>query len=125
MPIILCLKRQKGKQIMNDVRITMETVRMFKRIMRPIAEEGIISLPEYNEAISQLISLAEHGTLKPVVIPKLVDMRDAAAMLGIGLSNFKKLESEGRFPFKRKMVGTSVRYRNTDLCAFILDANCN
>ena len=97
----------------------METVRMFKRVMRPIAEEGIISLPEYNEAISQLISLAEHGTLKPVVIPKLLDMKEASAMLGIGLSNFKKLESEGRFPFKRKMVGTSVRYRNTDLCEFI------
>ena len=110
---------------MNDVRISMETVRMFKRIMRPIAEEGIISLPEYNEAISQLISLAEHGTLKPVVIPKLLDMKEASVMLGIGLSNFKKLESEGHFPFKRKMVGTSVRYRNTDICAFIMDANCN
>ena len=104
---------------MNDVKITMETVRMFKRIMRPIAEEGIISLPEYNEAISQLISLAEHGTLKPVIIPKLVDMKEAASMLGIGLSNFKKLESEGRFPFKRKLVGTSVRYRNTDIYEFI------
>ena len=105
---------------MNDVRISMETVRMFKRIMRPIAEEGIISLPEYNEAISQLISLAEHGTLKPVIIPKLVDSKEAAEMLGIGLSNFKKLEFEGRFPFKRKMVGTSVRYRNTDICEFLL-----
>ena len=104
---------------MNDVRISKETVRLFKRVMRPIAEEGIISLPEYNEAISQLISLAEHGTLQPVVIPKLLDMKEASAMLGIGLSNFKKLESEGRFPFKRKMVGTSIRYRNTDLCEFI------
>lgn len=110
---------------MNDIKITMETVRMFKRIMRPIAEEGIISLPEYNEAISQLTSLAEHGTLKPVVIPKLIDMKEVAEMLGIGLSNFKKLEAEGRFPFKRKMVGTSVRYRNTDICTFILDADYN
>ena len=107
---------------MNDVSISMETVRMFKRIMRPIAEEGIIPLAEYNEAISQLASLAEHGTLKPVVIPKLLDMKDAAEILGIGLSNFKKLESEGRFPFKRKMVGTSVRYRNTDLYQFVTDS---
>ena len=58
---------------MNDVRISMETVRMFKRIMRPVAEEGIISLPEYNEAISQLISLAEHGILKPVVYQFVTD----------------------------------------------------
>ena len=104
---------------MNDEKISMETVRMFKRIMRPIAEEGIISLPEYNEAISQLKSLAEHGKPKPMIIPRLVDMKEAASMLSIGLSNFKKLESENAFPFKRKMVGTSVRYRNTDLVDYI------
>ncbi len=100
--------------------ITLNTVRYFKRIMRPLAEDGIIPLPEYHEAISQLTSLAEHGTLKPAVIPKLIDQREAADMLGIGLSNFKKLEGEGAFPFKRKMVGSSVRYRNTDILDFIL-----
>ena len=98
----------------------METVRMFKRIMRPIAEEGVIPLPEYNEAISQLTSLAEHGKPNPLLIPRLIDMKEAAELLGIGLSNFKKLESEGAFPFKRKMVGSSVRYRNTDLYEFLL-----
>ena len=105
---------------MNNVKISMETVRMFKRIMRPIAEEGVIPLPEYNEAISQLTSLAEHGKPKPLLIPRLLDMKEAAELLGIGLSNFKKLESEGAFPFKRKMVGSSVRYRNTDLYEFLL-----
>ena len=105
---------------MNEIIISMETVRMFKRIMRPIAEEGIISLPEYNEAISQLKSLAEHGKPKPMIIPRLVDMKEAASMLGIGLSNFKKLESENAFPFSRKMIGTSVRYRNTDLYDYLL-----
>ena len=49
--------------------ITLNTVRYFKRIMRPLAEDGIIPLPEYHEAISQLTSLAEHGTLKPAVVP--------------------------------------------------------
>ena len=105
---------------MNDVTISLETVRLFKRIMRPVAEEGIIPLPEFNEVISQLTSLAEHGKPKPVIIPRLVDMKEAATILGIGLSNFKKLEGENAFPFKRKMVGTSVRYRNTDLYEFLL-----
>ena len=105
---------------MNDVTISQETVRLFKRIMRPVAEEGIIPLPEFNEVISQLTSLAEHGKLKPVIIPRLVDMKEASEILGIGLSNFKKLEGENAFPFKRKMVGTSVRYRNTDLYEFLL-----
>ena len=104
---------------MNKIDISMKTVRFFKRIMRPVAEEGIIPLAEYNEAISQLTSLAEHGTPKPVIVPKLLDQREVSEMLGIGLSNFKKLESEGAFPFKRKMVGSSVRYRNTDIINYI------
>ena len=104
---------------MNEIRISMNTVRFFKRIMRPVAEEGIISLPEYNEAISQLTSLAEHGVPKPAVIPKLLDQREVAEMLNISHSNFKKLEAEGAFPFKRKMVGSAVRYRNTDVLNYI------
>lgn len=104
---------------MNQSVISLKAVRMFKRIMRPLAEEGIISLPEYNEAISQLTSLAEHGTTRPVIIPKLIDQREAAEMLGLGHSNFKKLEAEGAFPFRRKMVGSAVRYRNTDVIAYI------
>lgn len=104
---------------MNKIDISMKTVRFFKRIMRPIAEEGIIPLSEYNEAISQLTSLAEHGTLKPAIVPKLLDQREVSEMLGIGLSNFKKLESEGAFPFKRKMIGSSVRYRNADIIDYI------
>ena len=66
---------------MNEIQISLETVRMFKRIMRPIAEEGIISLPEYHEAISQLTSLAEHGRLKPVIVPKLIDQSGPPAEL--------------------------------------------
>ena len=105
---------------MNDIQISMQTVRYFTRIMRPIAEDGIIPLPEYHEAISQLTSLAEHGTLKPIIAPKLIDQREAADMLSISHSNFKKLEAEGAFPFKRRMVGSAVRYKNTDILDFIL-----
>ena len=64
--------------------------------------------------------LAERGENLPAIIPKLVDQEEAASMLGVGLSNFKKLEREGAFSFKRKMVGTSVRYRNTDVISYIL-----
>ena len=60
---------------MNNVNVSLETVRMFKRVMRPVTEEGIISLPEYNEVISRLTSLAEHGTLNPVIVPKRIDQR--------------------------------------------------
>ena len=105
---------------MNDTKISMETVRMFRRIMRPVAETGVIPLAEFNECISQLTSLAEHGNPKPLIIPRLVGMKEAAEILGVGISNFKKLEAEGAFPFSRKMVGSSVRYRNTDLYEYLL-----
>ena len=110
---------------MNDTQISMETVRFFKRIMRPVAETGIIPLAEYNEAIAQLASLAEHGIPKHTVIPKLIDQRGTAELLGIGLSNFKRLEAEGAFPFKRKMIGSSVRYRNTDVISYICSSGDN
>lgn len=113
------MRRRRAHQ-MNEIQITARTVRIVKRIMRPIAEEGLIPLPEFNEMISQLTSLAEHGTVKPSIVPRLVDQREAAEMLGVSYSNFKKLEAENAFPFKRKMVGSSVRYRNTDIVAFIL-----
>ena len=105
---------------MNDTKISLETVRMIRRIMRPVAETGVIPLAELNECVAQLTSLAEHGKPKPVIIPRLVDMKGAAEILGVGLSNFKKLESENAFPFKRKMVGSSVRYRNTDIYEYLL-----
>ena len=105
---------------LKDVKISLETVRMIRRVMRPIAETGIIPLAELNECVSQLTSLAEHGKQKPVIIPRLIDMREAAEILGVGLSNFKRLEGENAFPFKRKMVGSSVRYRNTDLYEYLL-----
>ena len=88
--------------------------------MHPLTESNLIPVPEYREIIAQLKYLADHGTLLPTVIPKLVDQAEAAEILGISLANFKRLEREGFFPFKRKMVGTSVRYRNTDLTRYIL-----
>lgn len=54
------------------------------------------------------------------MMPKLIDRTEAAAMLGLGLSNFKKLESEHAFPFQRKMIGSSIRYRNTDILHYIM-----
>ena len=60
--------------------------------------------------------------LKPIIVPKLIDQREAADMLGISHSNVKKLEAEGAFPFQRKMVGSAVRYRNTDIIDYIVSS---
>ena len=63
--------------------------------------------------------------MKPIITPRLIDQKSAAELLGIGLSNFKRLEADGAFSFKRKLVGSSVRYRNTDVIAYICSNNEN
>ncbi len=100
--------------------ITERTIRLVKRILYPWEAEGILRRNEYNEIMLNLKYLAQKGTLFPVVVPKLVNQQEAAEMLGISLANFKKLERGGSFPFRRRMVGSSVRYRNLDIVKYIM-----
>ncbi len=96
------------------------TVKLIGRILQPISETGTITYPELNEIMSNLRNLAQKGELLPDVIPKLIDQRDAAQMQGSSFAHFRNLEREGFFPFKRRMVGTAVRYYNTDIQKYIL-----
>ena len=96
------------------------TVKLIGRILQPISETGTITYPELKEIMSNLRNLAQKGELLPDVIPKLIDQRDAAQMQGISFAHFRNLEREGFFPFKRRMVGTAVRYYNTDIQKYIL-----
>ncbi|MCF7791368.1 MAG: hypothetical protein K9M56_05155 [Victivallales bacterium] len=106
---------------MNDcLTIKPHTIKLISRYLNIMTDEGIVSVPEAKEIISQLRNICEKGELRPVVVPKLINQKEAAEMLGLGLSNFKKLEKEGALPFKRRMVGSSVRYRNTDVVDYIM-----
>lgn len=103
---------------MNIIRL--KTVKLLARFIKPLTEEGLITVPEQNEILAQLKHLAEKGEVIPTILPKLIDQAEAAEILAIGISNFKKLEKEEAFPFKRRMVGSAVRYRNTDIINFIM-----
>lgn len=94
------------------------TVKLIGKLLQPLSEAGLISLPELNNIMSNLRHLSQKGELVPDIQPKLIDQREAGEMLGISLANFKK--QEPLFPFKRKMVGHAVRYRNTDIIRYIL-----
>jgi len=102
----------------NEVRP--RTITLIGKLIRPWIDEGIISVPEGREIIANLNHLAQRGTILPTMVPKLLNQEEAAEMLGISKSNFRKLEAEGKLSIKRKMVGTSVRYRNTDILEFML-----
>jgi hypothetical protein len=96
-----------------------QTVTLIGKLLHPLTESALIPFPEYREIIAQLKHLAEHGQIRPLITPRLITQEEAAQLLGIGLSNFKKLEKEGAFPFRRRMLGGGVRYRNTDVIDFI------
>ena len=105
---------------MNTNPIRIRTIKLISKLLQPLAEEEILTVPEKNEIVAQLKHLAERGEIMPVIIPKLIDQTEAAEMLGISLANFKKLERENNFTFQRRMVGSAVRYRNTDIVNFIM-----
>jgi len=100
-----------------------KTVKLIGRIMKPLVDEGVILVSEEQIVSANLRNLANKGRLMPIVVPKLINQREAAEMLGLGYSNFKKLEKEKAFPFNRRMVGSSVRYRNIDIVEYIMADN--
>ena len=77
---------------------------------------------EYNLIMKTLRAVAKNGEVKDPDVPvRLVDGREAAEILGISYSQFRSLEAEGIFPFRRKMLGKkTVRYRITDINNYIL-----
>jgi predicted DNA-binding transcriptional regulator AlpA len=102
----------------NEVRP--RTITLIGKLIRPWIDEGIISVPEGREIIANLKHLAQRGTILPAMEPKFLTQEEAATMLGICKSNFKKMEAEGKLPIRRRKVGTSVRYCNTDILEFML-----
>lgn len=96
------------------------TVTFIGKLLKPMVDENVICSAEYDYIISNLKHLEAKNGLIPETVPKLLTIDEAAEMLNIGLSHFKKMEKENRFPFKRKMVGTAVRFRNTDLIHYIM-----
>lgn len=103
-----------------ETTLRIQAVNIIIKMIRPLVEIDLITVPESQLIAANLRHLAEKGTLMPAIPPKLVTQEEAAEMLGIGLSNFKRIEKEGKFSFKRRTVGgTAVRYRNTDIFAYI------
>lgn len=101
-------------------KLRLSTAKLVSKLIYPLTDSGLVTHQEYLEITNQLKSIAKTGAQMPPVEAKLIDQKAAAEMLGVGLSNFKKLERERAFTFKRRMVGSSVRYRNLDIIQFIM-----
>ena len=112
---------------MNQVRnnlsmLRMATVRWIGRLLAVSLDVGALTVGEYNIVMKTLRDAAKKGETKEPEVPlRLIDGREAANLLNVSYSQFRALESEGVFPFRRKMLGKkTVRYRITDINNYIL-----
>lgn len=96
-----------------------KTISLINNLLKPWVREGVIAQVEANYIISNLKHLVAKNELQPQIPPKLLTQQEVADILGLGLSNFKKLEKDGIFPFKRKVLGGSVRYCNLDVYNYV------
>ena len=101
-------------------RLRPQTARLVCRLASVLLDSGTLTGEEYNIISRNLHALAKTGELAPAIVPKLLTQQEVAEMLAIAGSQFRKLEKEGIFPFRRKLVGNkTVRYRNTDIYDYI------
>ena len=105
----------KGEEETGNEKLRMKTVQLVKGLLKPLMNSSIIDFNEYQTIAATITDLAKYGKSTPSVELRLLTQQEVADLLGIGLSNFQKLESEGLFPFKRVMIQKSVRYRSTDI----------
>lgn len=97
------------------------TAKLVARLLVPLLDSGVVGGDEYSLITSNLNHLAKHGTPSPAIQPKLIDPQEAAELLAISYSQFRALEKEGAFPFRRRMVGgKTVRYLNLDIINYML-----
>ena len=104
-----------------EQRLRLQTVQLTCRLLAPLMDSGLVMAGELTIIRKNLTTLAKTGELAPVIAPKLLTPQEAAEMLAISYSQFRALEKEGAFPFRRRMIGNkTVRYLNTDLIDYLV-----
>ena len=96
------------------------TVPLACRLLAPLLDSGLVMPGELSVIRKNLLALAKTGELAPAVFPKLIPGQEAAEMLAVSYSQFRALEKEGVFPFRRRLIGgKTVRYLNTEIIDYM------
>ena len=104
---------------MNRKTFRESTVKLLRRVLTQLLEYGLISRDEFDLMFTYLGSLAKTGKPPPEVTPKFIRGPEVAELLAICYAEFRKLEAEGVFPFKRRAFGKNVRYFYPDIVEFM------
>ena len=100
--------------------LRLQTAHLTCRLLVPLMSSGLVTSSELTIIRKSLTSLAKTGEPAPVVAPKFITPQEAAEMLAISYSQFRALEKEGAFPFRRRMIGgKTVRYLNTEILDYM------
>lgn len=111
---------------LNHSKLRLQTARLMCRLASVLLDLGTITIEELNLIKKHLNSLVKTGELAPAIAPKLLTPQEASELLAISYSQFRALEKEGAFPFRRKLIGNkTVRYRNTDIYDYINASDTN
>ena len=103
-----------------SVRIRPATAHLTCRLLAPLLDSGLVLSSEYDIIKRNLHALSKTGELAQPIESKLLTPQEVAELLAISYSQFRALEKENVFPFKRMMIGSkTVRYRNTDVIKYI------
>ena len=101
--------------------LRLQTARLTCRLLAPLVDSGLVTAMELSAINKNLTALAKTGELPLPAAPRLITGREAAAMLNVSYSQFRQLEKEGAFPFKRRMIGgKTVRYLDTEILEYML-----
>ena len=99
--------------------ISPDKIRWIGRHLAADIDVGLLTPGEYDAIMNALRNLSKHGVPCCPEKPRLLKVEEVAALLSISKSQFRAMEAEGKFPFKRKMVGASVRYLNLDIYRYM------
>ena len=99
--------------------ISPDKIRWIGRHLAADIDVGLLTPGEYDAIMNALRNLSKHGFPIFPERPRLLKVEEVASMLAISKSQFRAMEAEGKFPFKRKMVGASVRYLNIDVFRYM------
>ena len=107
-------------QIQGTDRLRPQTAQLTCRLLAQLVGSGVVTASELAIISRNLKSLAKTGELAPQISPKLLTTEESAQMLAISASQFRALEKEGNFPFKRRVIGgKTVRYLNTEILGYM------
>ena len=105
---------------MNREQLRPCTVSLVKRLLVPLMTYGVVTNKEIQIITESLAHLAKHGVPQPAIQPKLITAREAADLMSISFSQFREMERNHEFPFKRRSIGKrTVRFFNLDIMQFI------